>query len=168
MTTVAKGQTSKASETGTLKAGDPAPDFTLTSHTGEEFTLSKQRGRRVVLAFFPAAFTGTCSVQMPLYEREMERVRERDAVLVGISADTRFALAAWAEKLGGIGYPLLSDHYPHGDVAQRYGVLMPNGLAERALIVIDEAGIVRYIDVHETREVPDEATLFCELEKLSV
>ena len=167
MTTVAKGSTSKASQSATLKAGDPAPDFTLKSHTNETFTLSEHRGRNVVLAFFPAAFTGTCSVQMPLYEREMEHVRARDAVLVGISADTPFALAAWAQQLGGIGYPLLSDYYPHGAVAERYGVLMPNGMPERALFVIDEGGIIRYIDVHETREVPDEANLFCELEKLA-
>ncbi len=166
--TVAKGSTSKAAQTPTLKPGDPAPDFTLKSHTNEPFTLSEQRGRSVVLAFFPAAFTGTCSVQMPLYEREMERVREHDALLAGISVDSPHALAAWAQQLGGIGYPLLSDFYPHGAVAQKYGVLLPNGMAERALFVIDPEGVVRYIDVHELREVPDEAVLFCELEKLAV
>ncbi len=57
--TAAKGFTSKASETPTVKAGDPAPDFTLTSHAGEAFTLSAQRGSNVVIAFFPFAFTGT-------------------------------------------------------------------------------------------------------------
>ena len=54
-----KGRSSKASETPALKVGDPAPDFTLTSHTGEQFTLSERRGTNVVLAFFPFAFTGT-------------------------------------------------------------------------------------------------------------
>jgi peroxiredoxin len=57
--TVAKGNTSKASATPTVKVGDPAPDFTLTSHAGEQFTLSEQRGKNVVVAFFPFAFTGT-------------------------------------------------------------------------------------------------------------
>jgi len=165
--TVAKGSSSKAASTRTLKAGDPAPDFTLKTHTKERFTLSEHRGRSVVLAFFPAAFTGTCSVQMPLYEREMERVREHDALLVGISVDSPFALAAWAQQLGGITYPLLSDFYPHGAVAEKYGVLQASGMAERALFVIDGDGIVRYVDVHEVLEVPDEADLFCELEKLA-
>jgi peroxiredoxin len=55
---IAKGRTSVASETPTLKVGDPAPDFTLNSHTGEEFTLSKKRGTNVVIAFYPFAFSG--------------------------------------------------------------------------------------------------------------
>jgi peroxiredoxin len=103
---------------------------------------------------------------MPVYERERDRIRALDAQVVGVSTDSRFANAAWAEKLGGITYPLLSDYYPHGAVAEKYGVLMPVGMAERALIVVDKDGIVRYIDVHETRDVPDPAVLFDELAKL--
>jgi peroxiredoxin len=103
---------------------------------------------------------------MPVYERERERIRALDAQVVGVSTDSRFANAAWAEKLGGITYPLLSDFYPHGAVAESYGVLMPHGMAERALIVVDKDGIVRYIDVHETRDVPNPAVLFDELAKL--
>jgi peroxiredoxin len=102
---------------------------------------------------------------MPLYERESDRVREHGAQVVGVSTDSRFALAAFAEQIG-VGYPLLSDFYPHGAVAERYGVLTPGGFAERSLFVIDRDGIVRYIDVHELREVPDEAVLFEELAKL--
>ena len=160
------GHASKASETRTLKVGDPAPDFTLTSHTGEEFRLSDKRGGNVVVAFFPAAFTGTRSSQIPVCERERDRLRALDAQVVGVSTDSRFASAAWAEKLGGVTYPLLSDFYPHGAVAERYGVLMPVGMAERALIVVDKDGTIRYIDVHETRDVPDPAVLFEELAKL--
>jgi alkyl hydroperoxide reductase subunit AhpC len=86
---------------------------------------------------------------------------------VGVSTDSRFANAAWAQQLGGISYPLLSDFYPHGGVAQRFGVLRAEGMAERALFIIDKEGIVRYIDVHELREVPDEAVLFEQLEKIN-
>jgi alkyl hydroperoxide reductase subunit AhpC len=103
---------------------------------------------------------------MPLYERELDRVRARDAQVVGVSTDSRFALAAWAQQLGGISYPLLSDFFPHGAVAERYGVLRPEGMAERSLFVIDKQGVVRYVDVHELREVPDETALFEELAKL--
>jgi alkyl hydroperoxide reductase subunit AhpC len=85
---------------------------------------------------------------------------------VGVSTDSKYANAAWAESLGGVSYPLLSDFYPHGAVAQAYGVLHPGGMAERALFVIDKDGIVRYIDVHELREAPDETVLFEELAKL--
>jgi len=86
---------------------------------------------------------------------------------VGISIDSRFANAAWAEQLGGVSFPLLCDFYPHGAVAQAYGVLKPEGFAERALFIIDKTGTVRYIDVHETGEQPDEDQIFEELAKLA-
>jgi peroxiredoxin len=89
-----------------------------------------------------------------------------NAQVVGISTDPRPAQRAWSEMLGGISFPLLSDFYPHGAVAQAYGVFRAQGMAERALFVIDADGIVRYIDVHELREQPDENVLFEELAKL--
>jgi alkyl hydroperoxide reductase subunit AhpC len=101
-----------------------------------------------------------------MYEANLERFRGMNAQVVGISIDSKFANAAWAEKLGGISYPLLSDFYPHGAVAEAYGILRPQGMAERALFIIDADGIVRYIDVHELREVPDIDVLFEELAKL--
>jgi peroxiredoxin len=103
---------------------------------------------------------------MPLYERLRDDVRALGAQVVGVSTDSPYALAAWAQQLGGISYPLLSDFFPHGVVAERYGVLRPNGCAERSLFVIDGTGTIRYIDVHELREVPDEAVLLAELAAL--
>jgi len=85
---------------------------------------------------------------------------------VGISIDSRFANGAWADQLGGISFPLLCDFYPHGAVAQAYGVLKPEGFAERAIFIIDKTGTVRYIDVHEGGEQPDEEQIFEELAKL--
>jgi peroxiredoxin len=85
---------------------------------------------------------------------------------VGVSTDSRYANGAWAKALGGVTYPLLSDFYPHGAVAEAYGVLNSRGMPERALFIIDKDGIVRYIDVHEIGEPPDEAVLFEELAKL--
>ncbi len=104
---------------------------------------------------------------MPVYEREAERFRTHNVQVVGVSTDSRFANAAWAQKLGGITYPLLSDFYPHGAVAEKYGVLLPQGMSARAIFVIDTGGTVRYIDVHELREQPDETVLFDELAKLT-
>jgi alkyl hydroperoxide reductase subunit AhpC len=86
---------------------------------------------------------------------------------VGVSTDSKFSNAAWAEKIGGVTFPLLSDFYPHGDVAKKFGVLRAEGMPERALFIIDKDGVVRYIDVHELREQPDEAVLFEELEKIN-
>ncbi len=85
---------------------------------------------------------------------------------MGISIDSRYANAAWAKSLGGVTFPLLSDFYPHGAVAERYGVLRKEGMAERAIFIIDKAGIVRYIDVHVIGEQPDESQIFEELAKL--
>lgn len=102
-----------------------------------------------------------------MYEREQERFRTANAQVVGVSTDSRFANAAWAAQLGGISFPLLSDFYPHGAVAERYGVLNPRGMPERAIFVVDKDGIVRYIDVHLLKEAPDESVLFAELEKLT-
>ena len=77
-----------------------------------------------------------------------------------------FAQRAWAEKVGGLDFPLLSDFWPHGAVSQKYGVLRPQGIPERAIFIVDKQGTIRYIDVHEIGEQPDEEVLFEELGKL--
>jgi peroxiredoxin len=86
---------------------------------------------------------------------------------VGISCDTVYALKDWAEHLGGVDYPLLSDYWPHGAVTRAYGVMNEEiGRPERAILVIDRDGIIRYIDVHTLREVPDPVEIEEELAKL--
>lgn len=86
--------------------------------------------------------------------------------VLGISVDSVPCLTAWAESLGGITYPLLSDFYPHGEVAQRFGVLRKDGRSERALFIIDKEGIVRYVDVHDIDDQPDNEELFRVLAEL--
>jgi glutaredoxin len=83
--------------------------------------------------------------------------------VLGISVDHVPCLRAWAESLGEISFPLLSDFWPHGEVADRYGVLRSEGYAERALFIVDEAGVIRYIDVHDIDEQPDNRVLFEQL-----
>jgi glutaredoxin len=75
-------------------------------------------------------------------------------------------LKAWAESLGGITYPLLSDFWPHGGVAQMFGVLRTDGKSERAIFIIDKNGLIRYVDVHDIDDQPDNEILFAELEKI--
>ena len=86
--------------------------------------------------------------------------------MLGLSVDSVPSLTAWAESLGGITYPLLSDFYPHGEAAKTYGVLRPDGKSERAIFVIDKRGFVRYVDVHDIDEQPDNEVLFNVLEEL--
>ena len=86
---------------------------------------------------------------------------------MGLSVDSEPCLTAWAESLGGISYPLLSDFYPHGRVAQMYGVFRSEGRSERAIFVIDKQRIIRYVDVHDIDAQPDNEVLFAELAKLS-
>lgn len=86
--------------------------------------------------------------------------------VLGISVDSVDCLKAWAASLGGITYPLLSDFYPHGRVAERFGVLRPDGKSERALFIVDKKGIIQYVDVHDIDQQPDNEELFRALEKL--
>ena len=87
--------------------------------------------------------------------------------VLGISVDHIPCLQAWAESLGGISYPLLSDFWPHGKVAKKYGVLIKDaGKTERAIFIIDKNGIIRYIDIHDIDDQPSNEVLFAELDKI--
>ncbi len=86
-----------------------------------------------------------------------------DAQVLGVSVDSVPCLTAWAESLGGINYPLLSDFYPHGAVAAKYGVLRDDGRSERALFVIDKNGIVCYVDIHDIDDQPDNDVVLAQL-----
>lgn len=90
-----------------------------------------------------------------------------NAQVLGISVDHVPCLKAWAESLGGISFPLLSDFNPLGAVARKYGVKRKEGHSERAIFVIDERGIVRYIDIHDIDDRPSNRVLFSELRKLT-
>ena len=146
-----------ANETRTLKVGDPAPDFTLRATGNSTFTLSEHRGKNVALVFFPSAFSGVCSQQMPQIQSHKADFDSTDAIVAGVSVDGMWAQQAWAQQMG-IDFPLLSDFYPHGAVSEKYGVLHQAGVAERAIIGIDREGVVRYIDVSpKFTEIPDTA-----------
>jgi len=161
--------TESLTESKTLKVGDEAPDFTLPSATGSgPVTLSDYRGKQnVVLAFFPFAFSGTCSAQMPSYQAELERFRSYDTEVIGVSMDAGYSLKEFAKQLG-ITYPMLSDFYPQGKVVDLYGVRHAAGMPERALFVIDKSGKIAWVHVHRpTGEAPDNEELFEVLRKLS-
>ena len=103
---------------------------------------------------------------MPSYEALINRLAGWNVQVLGISIDHVPCLKAWAQSLGGIHYPLLSDFWPHGKVAQEYGVLRSEGYTERAVFIIDRDGIIRYIDIHAIGEQPSNDVLFAELAKV--
>ena len=150
-----------------LKVGDSAPDFTLQDLTGEQIALSRFREKRnVVMSFVPAAWTPVCSQQWPGYVISKDLFDKNDSVLLGITVDNIPTLYAWTKQMGQVWFPVLSDFWPHGAVAQKYGVLREDGTSERALFVIDKKGIIRYIDVHDINVGPKLEDLIKELEKL--
>ena len=103
---------------------------------------------------------------MPAYEADLAKFGALDAQVLGISVDHVPCLKAWANSLGTINYPLLSDFWPHGDVAKRYGVLRADGKSERAIFLIDKQGILRYVDVHNIDDQPKNAELLAVLRQL--
>src|SRR5437763_9816743 len=105
-----------------VEVGAMAPDFTLKDQDAEDVTLSSFRGRRnVVLMFFPLAFSGVCTRQLTSIGRQERRYGDADAVVLGVSVDSRYAQKAFADSLGLRDVRLLADFEPKGEVARRYG-----------------------------------------------
>jgi len=139
-----------------VKIGEQAPDFTLPSVSGEKVTLSHYRGQKnVVISFVPAAWTPVCSDQWPGYNIVKGMFDMNDAVLLGITVDNIPTLFAWTKQMGKLWFSVLSDFWPHGEVAARYGVLRSDGISERALFYIDKKGIIRDIQVSDINKRPD-------------
>lgn len=146
-----------------VEMGRKAPDFTLMNQDHEPVTLSTlvQSGP-VVLAFFPAAFSGTCTAELCTFRDSLSALRAVNAQVVGISVDTFFALKAFADAQG-FGFPLLSDF--NKEVIRDYGVFNPDmiglkGLAKRSVFVVDRQRIVRHREVLEdARNEPDYAAV---------
>ncbi len=151
-----------------VKVGDVAPDFTLPAVSGETITLSRFREKRnVVISFVPAAWTPVCSDQWPGYNIAKVFFDQNDAILLGITVDNIPTLFAWTNQMGQLWFPVLSDFWPHGKVAQKYGVLRSDGVSERAVFMIDKKGIIRYIDVHDINQRPHLEVYVRELEKIN-
>jgi peroxiredoxin len=156
----------------TLKVGDKAPDFTLPAVAGGTVSLSQYLGKKnVVLSFVPAAWTPICTYQWPIYDLARDIFRDNEAILLGITVDNIPTLYAWTKAIANnkdrLWFPVLSDFYPHGQVARKYGVLRSEGFSERALFVIDKQGVIRFMDIHDINERPPLMELRNALEALN-
>ena len=150
--------------------GSKAPDFKLMNDKREEVTLSSQKGHPVVLAFFPAAFTGVCTKELCTFRDSMAKLNAANATVYGISVDTSFSLAEF-KKQQNLNFPLLSDF--NKEVIQAYGVFNPDmiglkGIAKRSTFVIDKDGVVRHAEILEdARNEPNYDKVFETLKTLS-
>jgi peroxiredoxin len=154
-------------DTAGPRVGDTAPDFTLASHSEGELNLAWYRGRKnVVLAFYPGDWTPVCAVQIPEFQNTLEKFDELNTQVLAISVDSVPCHSAWSRSLGGITFPLMADYFPHGRVASLYGVMSERGYAERAVFLIDKAGIVRYVERTKPSVIPDNDRLLEAIRKL--
>lgn len=150
-----------------VKTGDKAPDFSLPAIDGGMVALSDYRGdKNVMISFVPAAWTKVCSDQWPGYNLAESLFRELDTVVLGVSVDNVPSLYAWIRQMGGFWFPVVSDFWPHGKVAEKYGVLRSDGTAERAIIIIDKEGVIRMTQVEDINKRPELGTLIKALKEI--
>ena len=139
-----------------IEVGTQAPELAIADQHGAKVKLEEFRGKRVILSFHPLAFTSVCAKQMKAIEETRDEFARANTIALGISVDSVPAKHAWAKDLGVKNTQLLSDFWPHGVVAESYGVFRSaDGYSERAVIIIDEEGIVRFSKVYPMNEVPD-------------
>jgi mycoredoxin-dependent peroxiredoxin len=141
-----------------VDVGQQAPDFTLKNQFGAPVSLADYRGEKnVVLVFFPKAFTAPCTTELCAIAEEKQHFDTDDTVVLGVSTDADASLKAFAES-SDLQYQLLSDHWPHGRVAELFGAFLPErGFATRATFVIDKAGVVRWSVVNGPGDVRNTA-----------
>ena len=138
-----------------LAVGDQAPDFTLKDQNNQEWTLSEFQGdRNVLVVFYPLAFSGICTGEL---DQLRDDLAEFAAVQVlAVSVDSAYTLKAWSDQQG-YDFPLLSDFWPHGKVAQDYGVFNDKaGLANRGTFLVDVAGVIRFAEMNQPGEARDQ------------
>ena len=132
-----------------IAVGDEAPDFTLRDQNNEEVTLSSFRGKQaVLLIFYPLAFTGICTGELCAVRDDMPTFQNDDVQVMSVSVDSQYSHKIFAEREG-YEFPLLADFWPHGAVAQAYGVFNDEvGFANRGTFLIDKDGIVRFAEMN--------------------
>ena len=139
-----------------IDVGDMAPDFTLKDNRVQDVSLAEYRGKKVLLSWHPLAWTGVCAQQMKSLEDNLAEFEKYNTVPLGMSIDSYPSKNAWAKELGVANVKLLADFWPHGKVAQDYGLFLDDkGFSARANVLIDEAGKVVWVKVYDIPELPN-------------
>ena len=132
-----------------VQIGDKAPEFRAKSAEGEEIGLGDYAGEKnVYLVFYPMDFSPVCSVQLSTYQRNLAGFQERDTAVIAINRDNAWSHKAFCESLGGIDFPVLSDMTL--EVAKLYGVVLPQGINNRAEFLIDKEGVIRWMNIEKS------------------
>ena len=141
----------------TATVGSAAPDFTLKDQNGQSVTLSDFRGKKnVLLVFFPLAFTGICQGELDQVRDNLPEFDNENTATLAVSVGPSPTHKIWATQ-SGFTFPVLSDFWPHGAVAQAYGVFNPDaGFANRGTFVIDRAGVIRFAECNQPGEARDQ------------
>jgi len=131
----------------TVEVGSQAPDFSLKNQDGEVVSLTDFKGEQaVLLVFYPFAFSGICTGELCSVRDDLSSFQNDDVQVLGVSCDTTWSLKVWAQREG-YEFPLLSDFWPHGAVAESYGVFSSDlGFAFRGTFLIDKDGVVRFAE----------------------
>jgi peroxiredoxin (alkyl hydroperoxide reductase subunit C) len=138
-----------------LQVGEQAPAFTLKDQNNQEWTLSEFRGERNVLVmFYPLAFSGICTVELNQLRDTLAEFTE--VQVLAVSVDSVYTLKAWSKQQG-YDFPLLADFWPHGKVAQDYGVFNDHaGIANRGTFLVDMHGVIRFAEMKQPGEARDQ------------
>jgi peroxiredoxin len=141
-----------------LEPGTKAPDFTLKDQNGQPVTLSEFRGaKNVLLVFFPLAFTGICQGELDEIRDNLPSYENDDTATLTVSVGPPPTHKVWASQ-SGFTFPVLADFWPHGAVAQTYGVFNSDaGIANRGTFVVDRSGIIRFAEMKQPGEARDQA-----------
>jgi peroxiredoxin len=148
--------TRRRTERAMAQVGSPAPEIALKDQDGELVDVALLKGKRVLLSFHPLAWTEVCRLQMQALEARATDFTRLGAVALGVSVDSVPSKKAWAEAIGIERTRLLSDFWPHGGAAASLGLFREKeGISERACVILDEAGVIRFVKVYPLKELPD-------------
>ncbi len=150
-----------------FKVGDKALNFTIFDQNKKEFKLSDYKRKRILLSFHPLAWTSICAKQMQSLEKNFDEFKKLNTIAVGINIDSVPSKNAWADFLGIKKTRLLSDFWPHGKIAQMYGVFREkDGFSDRANIIINENQEIDFVKIYEISELPEIKEILTYLEEL--
>jgi len=139
-----------------LKKGDPAPEFSLSNQKNKSIAPLSMEARRVLLSFHPLAWTSICEIQMRSLEAKHSAFKELDTIAYGLSVDSSRCKKAWAEAIGINKTDILADFWPHGEVAQKYGLFLDDmGISNRANVLIGPERTIEWVKVYDIVQIPD-------------